>query len=135
MINKEDIQKELEKRADSAKKLLLDNEKLEEVLQRMESKLKKIPVAGEKLANVPAMLSLTRSYVKKEYTNVSMGSIILVVSTLLYVVSPFDLIPDAIPIAGYLDDAVVIGFCLDYIDVEIEDYNQWRKENNKLINA
>lgn len=38
----------------------------------------------------------------------SMGKMILFFLSLLYVISPIDLIPDVIPIVGWIDDLVVI---------------------------
>ena len=38
----------------------------------------------------------------------SMGKIILFLLALLYVISPIDLIPDVIPVVGWIDDLVVI---------------------------
>jgi uncharacterized membrane protein YkvA (DUF1232 family) len=40
---------------------------------------------------------------------------VLVVAALLYLISPVDLVPDWIPIAGLLDDAAVAGLVLDYV--------------------
>jgi uncharacterized membrane protein YkvA (DUF1232 family) len=36
----------------------------------------------------------------------------LVVATLAYLALPFDLVPDFIPVAGQLDDAIVVAFAL-----------------------
>src|SRR5690348_14106163 len=37
---------------------------------------------------------------------------LLLAGTLLYLASPIDLVPDLIPIAGQLDDAIVVGLVL-----------------------
>ncbi len=49
---------------------------------------------------------------KKEYTEVPLGTILGIVSALIYILSPIDLIPDRIPGAGHLDDAAVLLICL-----------------------
>ncbi|MCF0259674.1 MAG: DUF1232 domain-containing protein [Erysipelotrichaceae bacterium] len=44
--------------------------------------------------------------------------------------SPIDLIPDSIPVIGYVDDAAVINFCWDMVKSDADEYRKWR-ENNK----
>jgi uncharacterized membrane protein YkvA (DUF1232 family) len=40
----------------------------------------------------------------------------LVLAALIpYLLMPFDLVPDFIPVAGYLDDAVLVAFALRYV--------------------
>ena len=92
-----------------AQDMLNDEDKMERFLQRLEKKLKVIPLAGNKLACVPVMASLVRSYVKKEYRDIPIGSIIAIVSALIYFVSPLDIVPDSIPVIGYFDDAAVVA--------------------------
>lgn len=44
------------------------------------------------------------------------GDLVIAVAALLYLISPIDLIPDFIPLAGLLDDMVVAGMVLGYLD-------------------
>lgn len=123
---------ELEKRYGEAEKILNDEDKLERFLQRLEQKLKVIPLVGDKLSKVPILVSLLNSYAKKEYTDIPIGTIIAIVGALIYVVSPVDLIPDSIPILGYSDDALVVAVCWKLVESDVEEYVKWREENKKL---
>ncbi|WP_295291453.1 YkvA family protein [uncultured Catenibacterium sp.] len=124
---------ELKKGYGKAKTLLDDVDELERFLQRLEKKLKTIPVAGDKLAVLPIMISLVRNYIKKEYTDVPIGTVIAIVSALIYVLSPADFIPDSIPGIGYLDDAAVVTACWKLVKSDIEEYKRWRQVNGKVI--
>lgn len=79
------------------------------------------------------MVSLIRSYAKKEYTDVPIGTIIAILSALIYFASPIDIVPDSIPVLGYFDDAAVVAACWKLVDSDIEEYIKWRKENGKEI--
>ena len=124
---------ELESNYDEAEKLLNDVDKLERFLQRLEKKLKVIPIAGEKLSDVPILASLIKSYIQKEYPDVPIGTIIAILSALIYFVSPIDVVPDSIPVLGYFDDAAVVAACWKLVETDVEEYLKWRKENNKEI--
>lgn len=80
-----------------AEEILKDEDKFERLLQRLEKKLSKIPEIGGGLAAIPGMISPVKSYVKKEYTELPIGSIVAIISALLYFVSPIDIIADVIP--------------------------------------
>ena len=95
-----------------AEDILKDEDKMERLFQQLESKLKTISVAGGALSYVPLMMSLVRSYVKKEYTDPPVGSMVTIVLALLYFVLPTDLIPDVIPGIGHIDDALVVAGCI-----------------------
>lgn len=126
-------QDELEKGYEEAEKILKNEDKMERFLQRLEKKMKVIPLAGDKLANIPIMVSLVRSYVKKEYRDIPIGSLIAIVSALIYFVSPIDIVPDSIPVLGYFDDAAVVAACWKLVDTDVVEYVKWRKDNNKEL--
>lgn len=134
IISDEKANKELEKRFDDAEVVLSDPDKTEELLNNIERKLKLIPFAGEKLAEIPTLVSLVRRYIKKDYTAVPVGTIIAAVAALLYFFSPIDLLPDSIPLLGYFDDAAVISFCWKLISSDVSDFILWRDNNVKLEN-
>lgn len=112
---------------EKAKKLLEDTDKLETFLINLENKLKLIPLAGNSLSNVPLLISCLRSYIKKEYTKIPLGSLIAILASLIYIFTPIDLVPDFIPGVGYLDDAAVITTCLKLVSSDLENYKKWRE--------
>ena len=76
------------------------------------------------------LLSMIRDYYSRKYTEVPWYIISSIGAALLYVLSPIDLIPDFIPIVGYLDDAAVLAFCLKQVRAEVEKYKEWKESNS-----
>ncbi|MEG0898200.1 MAG: DUF1232 domain-containing protein [Oscillospiraceae bacterium] len=134
-LDEEQAIDQLEKGYVDAEKILKDTDKLERFLQRLEKKLKTIPLAGEKLSHIPVMVSLVKSYAKKEYTDIPIGTIIAVISALVYFLSPFDLVPDSVPILGYFDDAAVVAACWALVESDISEYIKWREVNGKVLDV
>lgn len=116
----------LESNYPEAEEIINDPDALENLLQRLEEKLKMVPLAGEALSNVPVLISMVRSYANKEYPDIPLGTIIAIVSALIYVLSPIDLIPDGVPVIGYVDDAAVVLACLNMIQSDVDEYKTWR---------
>ena len=76
--------KELEKRYKNAEEILNDKDKLENFLERLEYKLKIVPVGGKVLSMIPVMISMLRSYFNKEYKDIPVGTLIAIISALIY---------------------------------------------------
>ncbi len=47
---------------------------------------------------------------------------------LLYFILPADLIPDFIPVIGYLDDLAILTTIMNSLQKEISDYRIWKIE-------
>ena len=99
-------------------------------LKNIEATVKKIPGVGNLLSDIPLLVSLVKSYVDGEYKDIPYNSIVAVVATLLYVVSPIDIIPDIIPVVGFTDDAMAVAFCMKMIHDDLEKYKTWRDQRN-----
>ncbi|MEA3422341.1 MAG: YkvA family protein [Bacillota bacterium] len=133
MFTDEQMNEQIDKKSEEAEELLNDEDQLERFLERLEHKLKKVPMVGKKLSNVPVLVSLVRSYAHKEYRDIPIGSVIAIVGALIYFVSPIDLIPDSIPVLGYVDDAAVFGFVWNMVEDDVEEYKSWQEKNDKRI--
>ena len=92
-----------------------------------------VPLVGNNLSVVPIMVSLVKNYIKKEYTDIPIGTIIAIVSALIYFLSPIDIVPDSIPALGYFDDAAVVAACWTLVESDVNEYSVWREKNNKVL--
>jgi uncharacterized membrane protein YkvA (DUF1232 family) len=66
---------------------------------------------------------------------VSKGAIGVILGTILYVVCPLDLIPDAIPILGWIDDTSVVSMNMSTLCYVMADYRKWKEANRQSIPA
>ena len=129
--SKRKLLKLLEENKEKAKAFIDDDERTENLLRDFEEKLKLIPKIGNRAADIAVMISMIRAYVKKQYTEVPIGTILLAVAALIYVVNPWDLIPDYILGVGFIDDAAALAAVLQAIHMDLQKYKQWQKDNNK----
>ena len=125
-INEEQVKEALESGYGKSEALLNNKDELDDFLYRLEQKIKEMPLVGEEFAVIPIMISLIKHYVEGKYTTVPYGTILAIMSALIYVLSPVDIIPDFIPFVGHLDDVAVMGLCLSMVKTDIEAYDEWR---------
>ena len=71
------------------------------------------------------LVRLVVAYARGNYRDIPPDSLALVVAGLLYVVSPLDLIPDALPGIGFADDAVVVGWVIKSVRGELDEFRAW----------
>ena len=72
-----------------------------------------------------AMIRLLREFQRAEYRDVPPDNLLTIVAAILYFVSPFDVIPDYIPILGHIDDAVVISLALRSVRGDLDTFMAW----------
>ncbi|WP_102271703.1 YkvA family protein [Cytobacillus massiliigabonensis] len=79
------------------------------------------------------LIELVRSWSSGEYRAISKKSILFIIASILYFVSPIDIIPDFLIGLGIVDDAAVIAFAIKQLTDELEKYKIWKR--NQPINA
>ena len=92
-FTEEELKKALFAKKDQAEEILNDTNKWEKFKVKYETFLHKaydIPVLGTVIDDIISMYQLVESYVKREYTDIPLTSIISILAALIYVISPID---------------------------------------------
>lgn len=76
------------------------------------------------------MLGMIADYRKGIYKTVPWWTIASIAFTLLYILNPFDIVPDFIPGIGYVDDLAVFTFALKFIQTDLHTYLDWKVEQD-----
>jgi len=96
--------------------------------QELDEKLKQVPGKLLKMINqVKLLFEMIRDYCQGAYKEVPWASIAMAVGALAYFLSPVDLIPDFIPVIGYLDDAMVVALAIKAIQEDLRAYCNFKK--------
>ncbi len=94
--------------------------------ERIEEKINNSGILMKYLKIAKYMLFMLNDYRKGLYRDVPWMTISTLVFTLLYVLNPLDLVPDFIPVIGYLDDVTVFALGLNLIQKELRRYLDWK---------
>jgi uncharacterized membrane protein YkvA (DUF1232 family) len=74
------------------------------------------------------LIGLIIDFIRGRYRQVPVRSIVVFVFVLVYVLSPFDMIPDYLPGYGQIDDVIVALFCLYFLEKDLLAYKEWKNE-------
>ncbi len=92
-------------------------------------KVSKFPVLGKFAVNVNVLCNLFIACCKKEY-RIPTCDMAFLAGALAYVALPVDLIPDAIPLIGLLDDQSVVLLAYRKLNSVIADYKEYVRVMN-----
>ena len=73
------------------------------------------------------LLAMLKDYTNGTYKEVPRSTVLAGAFALLYVLNPFDLMPDFIPGIGYLDDMSMVALVIGSIRRDIASYTRWRR--------
>ena len=116
----------------SAYKLMGKTLSAAEKLCGLSEPLERIPIVGGTVADLHDTVSMLNDYYNGSYRRPPFAAMLGAVIIVAYVASPIDLIPDGLPVLGFVDDAFIVnailGLCLD---AELKRYRQWCSEQEQ----
>ncbi len=122
----------VERTRSKAEDYLHDPQKSKRLLDDAVRKSKKVSAhkgpLSEMWENLKALFRLMQAYVRREYTKAPWGSVVLITVAIIYFVSPIDLVPDWLPLAGFIDDAAVLAFVLRQVKTDLDKFVEWERE-------
>ncbi len=131
-----DIQKmdsEFQKSKNKAEELLKDKEKTQKTIDDAFAKAVKNEGPISKVFDqLKLLFSIVKDYVSGAYREIPYGSIVAILAGILYFLSPIDLIPDFIPVVGYIDDVFIIGLVIKQVYGDLEKYERWKNAQKKI---
>ncbi|WP_008824453.1 YkvA family protein [Haloplasma contractile] len=127
-INKKKILKVFNKKRNKAGKLVRQKDQLKDYLTQTVKKADKNKSSLEKVwKDLQLFILLVKDWLTGSYKDISVGAIIAIVSSLIYFVSPLDVIPDFLFGTGFIDDGFLIGYVINQLTKEIDRYDEWRQ--------
>ena len=78
------------------------------------------------------LIAITKDYWSGAYRQILYGAITSIVFALIYVLNPFDLIPDMLPLIGQVDDVAVMAACLILVEQDLYMYKDWKQGQEKI---
>ncbi|MFN6944801.1 MAG: YkvA family protein [Cytophagaceae bacterium] len=94
-----------------------------------ESGQKTIADAWDKIGT---LVRLTAASMKGEYNELPTYKLLILAGALVYMISPYDLVPDNTPVFGAIDDLAVLAWFIKTANDEVVKFQEW-ESSNKMI--
>jgi uncharacterized membrane protein YkvA (DUF1232 family) len=111
----------------SAKDYVDNPQRLRDLFQEASKEAASMPTDPFKdtWAYLQTMLRLVRAYYRGEYREITESTLVVIIAAIIYMVSPLDVIPDAIPALGFLDDATVLALAIRRTRDDLDRFMVW----------
>lgn len=119
---------EFSKIENNAKEYVEDKKNIGRLLNEALGKAEKSKnLLGKILDDLMVLFRLLKAWGRGKYSRIPIKAITLIIATLIYFLNPFDVIPDFIPVIGYVDDAAMISAGIQAIRGDLNDFKRWEK--------
>ncbi|WP_313756074.1 YkvA family protein [Tissierella sp.] len=125
-IDIEQILRNLEAKANT---IYFDKDRLKNLLNAVKKKMENNKTLMEIWDDIKLFIDLIKDWMRGDYKEISQGSMIMIIISLLYLVNPLDIIPDFL-VGGFIDDLAVIAYVIKKTSEELNIYKKWRSVNN-----
>lgn len=102
-----------------------DLDKLSRERKRLQ-KILNLKVFAKQKQKFKLLLEILKQYRKGTYRKIPWRSVASITFTLLYIINPLDIVPDVLPIVGYVDDISVFMALMRLIDEDIKEFESWK---------
>src|SRR2546421_4833335 len=104
-----------------------DPKRLRKLVEDALGKINVIPRGpfGDTWPYLLAMIRVVRDYHRAEYRDMPTPKLLIIIAAIIYFVSPFDVIPDWIPVLGHIDDAFVVSLALKSVRSDLDTFMAW----------
>jgi uncharacterized membrane protein YkvA (DUF1232 family) len=87
------------------------------------------------MGEIPSLLQATPSMLRdsfqRKYRKTPWGTLTGGIFSILYLLNPLDIIPEALPIIGIVDDTLVFGVFLALLSRDVKKYLLWKSSHEK----
>ncbi len=102
-----------------------DIDKVERKKKRL-NKILNLRVFSKQRQKLRLLVDLLKEYRSGNYRIIPWRSVAAITFTLLYILNPLDIVPDVLPVFGYMDDMSVFMALYGLVDKDIEAYKEWK---------
>ena len=114
-----------------AERILRNPEKIKNLIAMVLDKLNNMDqnklAVGDFFRRVKVFIRMIKAYIKGEYREMPWKMVVMLVAGLVYFVMPLDILPDFIPVTGFLDDITVVLWIFNSFKKEIDAFELWEK--------
>lgn len=107
-----------------------DIKKVIDKSDKIEQKFRKEGPLDRFIEDYHLLLSIVKDYWNQKYRKIPYWSVGAIVFVLLYILNPFDFLPDFIPFIGLIDDAMILTASLLMMEQDLQEYKEWKLEQS-----
>jgi uncharacterized membrane protein YkvA (DUF1232 family) len=128
-LKKEKVSQSFDRAKKKAEKVMHDPGRLSRLLETSKSKIRQLDLGENEFYNIldtiRTFIRMLRAFRSGQYDAIPWVTILMIVAALIYFVTPLDLLPDFIPITGYVDDFTLIMAIFNRFKEDITAFQAW----------